>query len=230
MKISVPTRRTFLRSATLATGGIILAPATMAAQVAKQIDATEELMREHGVLRRALLVYQHCLNRLRANQTKGLAKPLNDTAQLFRRFGEDYHERAIEEKYIFPVLLEGKSPVTRFPAILTAQHEQGRDVTTLVNNVTRTGNIPSGDVAGLIKALDAFILMYNHHANREDTEVFVAWKNTLSPERYQEMTQTFQDIAEKMIGVDGFEAGVKQIAAIESQLGIANLQQFTVRG
>src|SRR5207253_8510219 len=58
----------------------------------KKVGAVEDLMREHGVLRRALLIYRQSAAKLRAG-TAIDPKPLRKTAQLFRDFGENYHER-----------------------------------------------------------------------------------------------------------------------------------------
>ena len=52
-----------------------------------EVTATEDLMREHGVLRRALLVYQESAMKLR-NAANVPPEPLQKTAKLFRAFGE----------------------------------------------------------------------------------------------------------------------------------------------
>src|SRR5579884_1164731 len=70
----------------------------------KQVTANEDLMREHGVLRRALLVYFLTAPKLRGNPQAVAAPALHRTAALFRNFGENYHERALEEPYIFPAV------------------------------------------------------------------------------------------------------------------------------
>src|SRR5947209_18991123 len=70
----------------------------------KEVGAVEDLMREHGVLRRALLVYIESVPRLRANLGSIPADAIAQTAKLFRSFGEDYHERMLEEAYIFPAV------------------------------------------------------------------------------------------------------------------------------
>src|SRR5690242_577123 len=58
-----------------------------------EVGAIEDLMREHGVLRRALLVYIETVPRLRANPAGLDVQAIDRTAKLFRSFGEDYHER-----------------------------------------------------------------------------------------------------------------------------------------
>ena len=82
--------------------GTVFAATGAAALAAKgknqenEVGAVEDLMREHGVLRRALLVYRESAAKLRANASVD-PKPIQQTAQLFRNFGEDYHERKLEE-------------------------------------------------------------------------------------------------------------------------------------
>jgi hypothetical protein len=69
-----------------------------------EVTATEDLMREHGVIRRALLVYYEVVPKLRQNPHSVDASALQQTARLFRTFGEDYHERMLEEQHIFPLI------------------------------------------------------------------------------------------------------------------------------
>ncbi len=73
-----------------------------------EVTATEDLMREHGILRRALLVYQESAVRLRQDAASVPPDALEKAANLFRVFGEDYHEKKLEEVYIFPAVK--KSP------------------------------------------------------------------------------------------------------------------------
>src|SRR2546426_4381631 len=65
-----------------------------------EVTATEDLMREHGVIRRALLLYYELVPKLRKDVAGVDASALKQTAQLFRTFGEDYHERMLEEQHI----------------------------------------------------------------------------------------------------------------------------------
>jgi hypothetical protein len=54
-----------------------------------EVTATEDLMREHGVLRRALLVFQEVVPKLRQNAASVDAAAIRQAAQVFRTFGED---------------------------------------------------------------------------------------------------------------------------------------------
>src|SRR5689334_442968 len=100
---STGNRRQILGYATLGAGALAVdaLPARAKEQEsAKDVGAVEDLMREHGVLRRALLVYAEFAPRLRANSSHFDARALNRAAKLFKAFGEDYHERRLEEAFI----------------------------------------------------------------------------------------------------------------------------------
>jgi len=193
-------------------------------EVVKKIGAVEDLMREHGVLRRVLLVYRQTAVRLRAG-AKIDTKPIRQAAQLFRDFGENYHERMLEQAYIFPTLRKGESPVAALVPTLVAQHDRGRDITDYIRTVTGKGAI--GDAEAFARALETLDVMYENHSAREDTIVFPAWREALSEKQLREMGDTFEDIEHRQFGKDGFDDAVKHIAAVEEALGFADLSQFT---
>jgi len=190
----------------------------------KAVGAIEDLMREHGVLRRALLVYRQSAARLRAGAAID-PKSIRQTAQLFRDFGENYHERMLEQAHIFPALRKSQSPAGALVVTLIAQHDRGREITDYIRTVTGKGAV--GDAEALARAFETFELMYESHAAREDTIVFPAWREGLSERQLHDMGQTFEDIEHRQFGSDGFADAVKQLAAIEEALGFADLAQFT---
>src|SRR5215831_4375829 len=98
-------RRSFLRvsaiagsSLVIAGSGLLLVSCTKAdkneardeqkgEEKGGEVTATEDLMREHGVLRRALLVYAETVPKIRANVAAIDAAALHRTGVLFRDFG-----------------------------------------------------------------------------------------------------------------------------------------------
>jgi len=224
-------RRRRLLAAGLAAGAAGVGTASLRAEEGeskeKEVKAVEDLMREHGVLRRALFVYTTAAARLRGSNGEVPADALMRAAQLFRSFGEDYHERMLEERYVFPALAGAKGPVRALPEVLTVQHERGRAINDYVTAVTGSGSISSGNARSLADALDGLVLMYRRHAAIEDTVVFPAWKEMVSASQYDELTDRFEDLEQKMFGKDGFEDAVARIAAIEKAFGIADLASVT---
>src|SRR6266566_2088738 len=192
-----------------------------------EVTATEDLMREHGVLRRALLIYSAASVKLRADHASIAPDALRKTAQLFRAFGEEYHEKKLEEAYIFPAVKRVAGEAATYPDVLIAQHNRGREITDYIISVTRAAKLGPGNAEALANSLDAFVLMYRNHAAREDTIIFPAWKQTMTDKQLDEMNDKFEDIEHEQFGEDGFEDAVKQISAIESSLGLADIAQFT---
>src|SRR6266508_3941702 len=108
-------RRRFLQ-ATVALGAVGLAgggpgrmskpekqkkgPAGKTGKAEEEVSLAEDLMREHGVLKRVLLVYGESLRRLGAREELP-PEALADSARIIRSFIEDYHEK-LEEDFLFP--------------------------------------------------------------------------------------------------------------------------------
>jgi hemerythrin-like domain-containing protein len=191
-----------------------------------EVTAVEDLMREHGILRRALFVYSESAMKMR-NDLAVSPDALHKTAVLFRDFGEDYHEKKLEEAYIFPAVKKAGGPAAGYPDILIAQNNSGRLITDYIIAVTGKGKFDISDGRQLAIAIDSLVRMYRPHAAREDTIVFPAWKQALTPKQLDEMGDKFEEIEHQQFGEDGFEDAVRQIAAIENTLGMADLAQFT---
>jgi hemerythrin-like domain-containing protein len=176
-------------------------------------------MREHGVIRRVLVVYREASARLRAKPASVAADALQQAAKLIRTFGEDYHERQLEETHIFPALTKSGASLAGTVGTLITQHQRGREATEYILTVTRKA-IGAADAEPLARTLDAFARMYEEHTAIEDTIVFPAWKKVLTPKELDEMGDRFEDIEHRTFGKDGFEDAVNQVASIEKALGI----------
>src|SRR4051812_44567550 len=82
------------------TGAVVTTVVTERKEKAEEISAPEDLMREHSVLNRLLLIYEKGLQKLHANQDLDPAV-FQRTAMLVRNFVENYHEH-LEEQFVFP--------------------------------------------------------------------------------------------------------------------------------
>lgn len=216
-------------------GGMILAGRALAVVepepskevMGGEVTATEDLMREHGILRRALFVYSEAAARLRSKPSDVSPDALLRTAKLFRTFGEDYHEKKLEEAFIFPAVKKAGGVAAGYTDILIEQHNRGRDLTDYILDLTKTVKFEAENGTVLARVLDFMVRMYRPHAAREDTVIFPAWKMTLTAKQLDGMNDKFEDIEDEMLGKNGFENAVKQISEIESELGLADLKQFT---
>jgi hemerythrin-like domain-containing protein len=192
-----------------------------------KVTANEDLMREHGVLRRILIVYREISPKLAADPGALDAKVIAHAAMLFRQFGERYHEQLLEEQHIFPIVRKAGGEAAGLIDTLLAQHARGRMITDYILDRTRSGSIASGDDGALGKAMLAFTRMYEAHTAREDTIVFPSFKSAVGEKRYAELGDRFEDIERKEFGGDGFDMALDRIATIERTLGVSNLAAFT---
>ena len=192
-----------------------------------EVTATEDLMREHGILRRALLVYQESATRLRKDASSVPPDALEKTANLFRVFGEEYHEKKLEEVYIFPTVKKAPGSAAAYVDVLLAQHVRGREITDYLLTISKADRIATNSVEPLANALEAFVRMYEHHAAIEDTVVFPAWKVATGPAQLDELGEKFEEIEHEQFGNDGFETALKRMEEIEQGLGMSNLDMFT---
>ncbi len=192
-----------------------------------EVTAAEDLMREHGILRRVLLVYRESAVRLRRDAASVDAAAIADAARLFRTFGEEYHEKLLEEAHIFPVVKKRGGRAAAAADILVAQHRRGREITQYILATTRNGKVAASAGADLAGAFDALDRMYENHAAREDTIVFPAWKSGFTNKQLDEKGDEFEEIEHRMFGHDGFGDAEKKISDIEEKLGLADLAQFT---
>jgi hemerythrin-like domain-containing protein len=189
------------------------------------VGPTEDLMREHGILRRVLGVYDEVVRRAAAREPIP-AEPLAAAAQVVRDFMEDYHERD-EEDYVFP-RIEKAGQLVELISILRAQHQTGRRLTDAVRKLATPAQLQTP--AGARKVADtlaAFCRMYRAHAAREDTIVFPAFRVLAGAKELDRIKDVFE-AKEKALPRD-FEKMVVEVARIEEQFGIADLAIFTPR-
>ncbi|MEU5866511.1 hemerythrin domain-containing protein [Nonomuraea sp. NPDC047529] len=212
--------------ATLQARGAMTATPTPGPEREVPVTPPEDLMREHGVLKRVLLIYREGVRRIEAGE-RVPAGPLHAGAGIISTFIEQYHEQ-LEERYVFPPLVKA-GKLTDVVPVLILQHRRGRVLTGRILGATAR---PTSQVArrGLAADLTAFVRMYEPHEAREDTVVFPAMREVIPPEQFADLAETFEDEEHRRFGPAGFTGVVGQVADIEKALGIYDLNQFTPRG
>jgi hemerythrin-like domain-containing protein len=225
-------RRNFLsRSAQVIAGAGLLMTGMQACKSGdeddeKEVSPPEDLMQEHGLLNRILLIYDHCHSQLVQRQSFD-PSALFASAQIVRTFVEDYHEKQ-EEDYLFPRFRKANQ-LNDLVAVLQQQHDAGRSITSQLMQLTKPGNLGENESGKVVALLQSFNTMYRPHESREDTVLFPAFRKIVSRHEYDSLGEEFESNEQKKFGKDGFETMVAKVAAIEKQLGIYELGQFTPR-
>jgi hemerythrin-like domain-containing protein len=167
----------------------------------EEVGAAEDLMREHGVLNRILLIYEEGLRRLRAREEVTPAV-FRDAADLVRKFVEDYHEK-LEEKFIFPEFEKAKK-LADLVKVLKEQHEAGRKVTDVILRNADKDRFRKEDARKeLVRSCVAFIRMYRPHEAREDTVLFPALHKIVPAKRLKELGEQFEKEEDRLFGEGG---------------------------
>jgi hemerythrin-like domain-containing protein len=182
-------------------------------------------MREHGVLKRVLLVYDEAIRRIDAKQDLP-PDAVRNGAGIIRTFIEDYHEK-LEEDYLFP-RFEKARRLTDLTQILRTQHEAGRRVTEQITHLATSQTLKNPRTAATLRdAMHQFVRMDGPHEAREDTVLFPALRSIVSKQEFGALGEEFEKKEHALFGEDGFEKMVDRVASIEKSLGIYDLAQFT---
>ena len=238
-----PTRRDFLVATGLGAGlwlaGLpIGAAAASAAQddaagegqapgesLARTLSPIENLMREHGLLDRVLLIYEECLRRMDAFEALPTGA-LDQAADVARRLIDDYHT-TLEDELLFP-RIEKTGKFTDLIATLRAQHAAGRLLTNVIQKASTPKGMRDAGARGRIgNSIRASARMYRPHAARENTVLFPALGGLLSREEYTELGKAFAEREESLFGREGFEKRIAEVTALERTLGIEDLARVT---
>ena len=189
------------------------------------IPPDDDLMREHGVLKRVLLCYRAMTAQVQAGHPLAAAH-VQDTALIVHDFIEGFHE-GLEEGYVFPRLRQSGQLVSTVNTLLV-QHARGRVITQyLLTQAKPGGTLSTGTSARLSGAMQAFVRMYEPHEAREDTVIFPAFRQLIPAPEFADLGQHFADLEQQQFGRHEFTAMVGRIAAIEQALGVYDLNQFT---
>ncbi len=189
------------------------------------VSPNEDLMREHGILNRLLLVYQEIVRRIDNHETFPI-QTLTESAKLVRNFIENYHEK-LEEEYVFSQF-EKAGQLVDLVRTLKEQHNAGRNLTDYILTHSSEKELKD-DIQSMLLAdyLRLYVRMFRPHEAREDTVLFPAFRKLMPAEEYMKLGDLFEEREHHLFGKDGFENIVDHVANIEKQLNIYHLSEFT---
>jgi len=220
------TRRKFL-----VRSGMLLAAAGLSAcsrepeKETKPIPATEDLMREHGVMRRIMLVYDDLVRRLTQGEEVPL-QALTEANYIVRTYMQDHHE--INEQFQVFNRFSQAGKMVELVATLYQQHLAGRKLLDKIKILSTEETLKNpSERSKMAESLTTLNQLYRHHAAWEDTVLFPAFRPVISPQDFAALSETFAKQEQKLFGREGYEKIVGQVADLEKMLGIHDLQHYT---
>jgi hemerythrin-like domain-containing protein len=188
------------------------------------VTATEDLMREHGVLQRILLIYEAGARRIGQGEDIDPAV-FSQAAETMRDFIHDYHEKS-EEEHVFPRFKKAGRMV-ELVEVLLVQHTAGRKLTERVLQSAEASRGNKEQRTALTDAMQATITLYRPHAAREDTNIFPTLRSLMTPNEFEELGETLEKAEVAKFGNDGFEKMAKRVEQLEKRIGTDDLAQAT---
>ena len=209
--------------ASLVLANVVPAAAQEEGEEEHPVSAGEDLMREHGVLERFLLIYDEASARIDRGEDVP-AEAIHGTAQAIREFIEDYHEK-LEEAFVFPRLRDSGMYAETIN-LLARQHDMGRRVTDRILRVAEGVDTPP-ERAAVARDMRSYAYMYRPHAAREDTVIFRALRDMMPADEYAELGENFEEREHEILGEGGFDAMVERAAEIERRFGIHDVDHYS---
>lgn len=185
----------------------------------------EELMGEHGILNRILLIYQELSRRINTRVPFPL-EVVADAVHITRDFLENHHER-MEDEYVFPYFKKANLLVDLVKN-LEEQHQSGRKLTDYMLAHCSKDEIQQ-EIQAMVLAgyMDIFCRMFRPHEARESSDLFPVFPTLMSRDEYLKLGELFMKKEEEMFGTGEYTRIVSKITDIELKLGLHTLPQFT---
>lgn len=217
------TRRQFVQQTALFGASVVAADSAREPED-DAVSPGEDLMREHGILKRVMLVYDEVLRRFDGG-SEVPPEVIRGAALIIRSFIEDYHEK-LEEDFYFPRFKA--TAFAHLSEVLLQQHLVGRKLTDLTLHLATAQalRVPD-DRRRLADAIRTFVRMYGPHEAQEDTVLFPQFRKLVSAHEYAALGEDFEKREREVFGSDAFETFVGRVESIEEKLGILELDQFT---
>ena len=221
-EVSPQRRSLLLAAASLAPAMAV--PAGAAQSNAARPTANEDLMQEHGLVTRVILVYGRAIELLNANQAVDLAL-VGQAAQIVARVIHGHHE-VEEERIVFPVV-DKTAGMQKLTSTLRGQHNAARGITAIIGRNAGAQSVK--DAARrkeLLTAMQNFMNMYGPHGAHEDTEIYPAFRDALGRDEYARVAEQFAADEQRLNKGTGFRENVAALTKIEGALGL-DLSRFT---
>lgn len=205
--------------ATPATPPAVPAPKAATKTDDQAIPATEDLMREHGIAQRILLLYEAGIRRV--GQGEDIEPTVfTQAGEIMRDFVHGYHEKS-EEEQIFPRFKKAGRMIELVDT-LAAQHAEGRKLTDSLLQLAATANTEEKRKA-MLDTMKASIALYRPHMAREDTDLFPTLRSLMPPKEFDAISEALEKAEKEKFGADGFEKVAKKVEALEKRIGVYDL-------
>ncbi len=187
--------------------------------------AVELMEKQHGILRRALFI----LDEVKGGMDARMELPpeiIQGTIEVVRRIVVECHQK-IEDESIFP-LFESAKKMGGLVGVLREQHAAGTQMIGILGQFAADFSVKDLEKRRTMQnALHHFSRMYRAHSDREDTQLFPALRQIVSPADLTKLNETVQKLDLQILGQNGYDEAMAKLEGFENALGMGDLAAFT---
>lgn len=167
--------------------------------------ATEELVTEHGAIKRMLRIIDEVSRRLDAGEPVA-TEDLEGIVEFIRVFADKCHH-AKEEGLLFPAMVEAGIPREQGPiGVMLSEHDVGRGyVGRMADAVRRYGGGDREAAAEVAENARGYAALLAQHIDKEDHILYPMADRVLTDERQRELLEEFEVIERDVVGAGKHE-------------------------
>ena len=182
-----------------------------------EMRPTEDLMNEHRVIERMLVVVSRAADRLNEGREVG-SEVFVGAADFFKNFADRCHHGK-EEKLLFKKMMErGVSGEVGPIAVMLREHEDGRAHVRKIAELSAR-KLDERSRTELIKHAKAYVDLLGQHIQKEDNILYPMANQILTSEDQKELEKGFDEVEEKIMGPGVHERYHHMIEEWEEKLG-----------
>lgn len=178
---------------------------------------TDDLMDEHRVIERMLVILTKASNRLEKGQDVD-SELYVDAVDFLKNFADKCHHTK-EEKLLFEKMMErGVSGEVGPIAVMMREHQDGRAHVKSLDKLSKE-KMSKTTREGLIKSSRAYVDLLSKHIQKEDNVLYPLANQILDKEDQKELEKGFEEVEEKVMGPGVHERYHKMIEQWEQKYG-----------
>jgi hemerythrin-like domain-containing protein len=183
----------------------------------KSMRPTDDLMDEHRVIERMLVILTKASNRLEKGQDVD-SELYVDAVDFLKNFADKCHHTK-EEKLLFEKMMErGVSGEVGPIAVMMREHQDGRAHVKSLDKLSKE-KMSKTTREGLIKSSRAYVDLLSKHIQKEDNVLYPLANQILDKEDQKELEKGFEEVEEKVMGPGVHERYHKMIEQWEQKYG-----------
>jgi hemerythrin-like domain-containing protein len=172
------------------------------------MNPLSSMIEEHGIILRVILVLNGLVRRVQSGEDM-LREPFDKVLEIIRDFVDECHHGK-EEIVLFPLVKILGDVEARDVSMFLEDHEKGRNFIKALRE-----SVSGGNSQGVIMNAKGYSGVLLTHIKKENM-TFPAWIEKLSNAQKEEISEKFEEIEEKTIGLGMHQAYVQKLNEIQS--------------